>query len=64
MEIKYKFHTGVFIKGNEAHAIGINFNGNLYEFNDTNFHPISDSINKLNKEKPYLLFYRRSDLNI
>ena len=45
LEIKYKFHAGVFIKGNEAHAIGINFNGNLYEFNDTICHPISDNIN-------------------
>jgi hypothetical protein len=30
LEIKYKFHAGVFIKGNEVHAIGIYFNGNLY----------------------------------
>jgi hypothetical protein len=66
METKYKFHAGVFIRGNETHAIAIcrNFNGKLYEFNDTKCHPISDDINKLNKEKPYLLFYRRSDLNI
>lgn len=66
METKYKFHAGVFIRGNETHAIAIcrNFNGELYEFNDTKCLPISDDINILNNEKPYLLFYRRNDLNI
>lgn len=66
METIYEFHAGVFIRGNETHAIAIcrNFNGELYEFNDTRCYPISDEINILNKEKPYLLFYKRSDLNI
>jgi ubiquitin C-terminal hydrolase len=66
METKYKFHAGVFIRGNETHAIAIcrNFNGKLYEFNDTICFPVSEDIKKLNEEKPYLLFYRRSDLNI
>jgi hypothetical protein len=65
-ETKYKFHAGVFIRGNETHAIAIcrNFNGKLYEFNDTICFPVSEDIKKLNEEKPYLLFYRRSDLNI
>lgn len=66
METKYIFHAGVFIRGNETHAIAIcrNFNGTLYEFNDTKCTKISDDIDIINKEKPYLLFYRRSDLNI
>ena len=66
METKYKFHAGVFIRGDETHAIAIcrNFKGKLYEFNDTRCHPISEDIHKLNNEKPYLLFYRRSDLKI
>jgi hypothetical protein len=66
IETKYIFHAGVFIRGNETHAIAIcrNFNGKLYEFNDTRCFQFSEDIKKLNKEKPYLLFYRRSDLNI
>jgi hypothetical protein len=61
----YKFQSGCYSTWNSIHSLAFSyhFDGNLYEFNDSYYKQISD-FKELYKENPYLLFYRRADIDL
>lgn len=61
----YKFQSGCYSTWNFIHSIAFSyhFDGSLYEFNDSYYRKVSN-FNELYKENPYLLFYRRADVDI
>ena len=64
---KYKFHCGCFSGSNYYHMIAycVHFDGNIYEFNDSFYYKYDDvSKYRNNYNNPYLLIYRRGDMNI
>ena len=64
---KYKFHCGCFSGSDYYHMIAycVHFDGKIYEFNDS-FYQKYDDVSKYrnNYTNPYLLIYRRDDINI
>jgi ubiquitin C-terminal hydrolase len=64
---KYKFHCGCFSGSDYYHMIAycVHFDGNIYEFNDSFYYKYDDvSKYRNNYNNPYLLIYRRGDMNI
>lgn len=61
----YKFQSGCYSTWNFIHSIAFSyhFDGLLYEFNDSYYREVSN-FQELYKENPYLLFYRRADVDI
>ena len=62
---KYKFQGGCYSTMNYKHsfAFSYHFDGFLYEFNDEYYRKVN-SFEELYKEIPYLLIYRRADIDI
>jgi hypothetical protein len=63
----YKFHCGCYSKRNYFHMVAfcVHFDGLIYEFNDEFYRKYDNEQNCIGKFKfPYLLIYRRDDINI
>ena len=64
---KYKFHCGCYSNRDYYHMIAycVHFDGSIYEFNDSFYKKCDYDLKNVNQiEKPYLLIYRREDINI
>ena len=64
---KYKFHCGCYSRSDYFHMIAycVHFDGAIYEFNDSFYQKYDLESKGINKFKyPYLLIYRRDDVNI
>ena len=64
---KYKFHCGCYSRSDYFHMIAycVHFDGAIYEFNDSIYQKYDYELKGKNKFKyPYLLIYRRDDINI
>ena len=64
---KYKFHCGCYSNRDYYHMIAycVHFDCSIYEFNDSFYKKCDYDLKNVNQiEKPYLLIYRREDINI
>ena len=64
---KYKFHCGCYSKSDYFHMIAycVHFDGLIYEFNDSLYNKYDYDLKNITKiKKPYLLIYRREDIDI